>query len=72
MSRETITDFRGRNIAYIETDSQGNKVVYDFYKRILGKYDARADRTYDFYGRIIAHGDGTGILISQQTAVPNV
>ena len=60
-----IRDFYSRIIGYIETDDQGNKVVKDFYRRTLGKYDAKADVTRDFYNRIISKGDITASLLTR-------
>jgi len=34
-----------------------DKVVRDFYGRILGRYDSNQDVTRDFYGRIVSKGD---------------
>ena len=60
---QTIRDFYNRIIGYIETDQHGNKVDKDFYRRVLGKYDAKQDVTRDFYNRIIAKGDITASLL---------
>lgn len=60
---QTIRDFGGRIVGYIETDGQGNKTVRDFSRIILGTYDKRNNVTRDFYGRIVAKGDATGSLI---------
>lgn len=60
---QTIRDFNGRIVGYIETDAQGNKVIRDFYKVILGRYDKKNNVTRDFYGRIVARGDASASLI---------
>lgn len=60
---QTIRDFYNRIIGYIETDDKGNKIAKDFYRRIVGKYDAKQDVTRDFYNRIIAKGDLTAALL---------
>lgn len=52
-------------IAKIETDTQGNKIVKDFYGKVLGRYDARTNTTKDFYGRVLAKGDAVGMLIHE-------
>lgn len=62
--KETIKDFYGTILGYVETDSQGNKTIRDFYGTIKGYYDAKQNVTKDFYGRIIAHGDCTGMLLN--------
>lgn len=58
-----IKDWTGYILGFVETDEQGNKVVYDFYNRILGRYDKKQDVTKDFYGRLIAKGDQSSMLI---------
>ena len=59
-----IRDFYGRIIARVEEKPNGDKVIRDFYNRILDYYVASRDVTTDFYNRVIGHGDCTGILIS--------
>ena len=63
-NRLTIKDWTGKIIGYIETQSNGDKVVKDFYQRILGRYDESMDVTKDFYGRIVAKGDQSSMLFS--------
>ena len=65
VDKQVIKDWRGKIIGYIETDNQGNKIVRDFYRRILGKYDKRTNITKDFYGRKIAKGDQCGLLLAR-------
>ncbi len=60
----TIRDFTGKIIGFIETDTLGNKIVRDFYGRIVGKYDKKTDTTRDFYGRIIARGDQSPMMLN--------
>jgi hypothetical protein len=60
---QTIKDFSGRIIGFIETDIRGNKIIRDFYRRIKGYYDAQQDVTRDFYKRIIARGDCSSMLL---------
>lgn len=63
MQEEIIREFSGKIIGYIQIDNKGNKVVRDFYRRILGKYDKASNTTRDFYGRIIARGDQSSMLL---------
>ena len=64
---ERICDFYGRCIGTIETLGNGDKVVKDFYGRILGHYEKSANVTKDFYGRILFHGDmASALLITQR------
>ena len=44
-SRETIRDWTGKIIGFIDTDNEGNKTVRDFYGRITGRYDKRFNVT---------------------------
>ena len=61
---QIVRDFYNRIIGYIETDSIGNKIVKNYYKRILGRYDKKHDVTRDFYNRIIGKGDLSSMLLS--------
>lgn len=63
MQEEIIREFSGKIIGYIQIDNKGNKVVRDFYRRILGKYDKASNTTRDFYGRIVARGDQSSMLL---------
>lgn len=63
MEKIAIRDFYNRIIGYIETDSKGNKTVRDWRNVIQGYYYKSDDTTRDFYRRIIAKGDQTGMLI---------
>ena len=63
MDRQVIKAFSGKILGYIYIDPQGNKVVKDFYQRILGYYKKNNNITTDFYGRIIARGDASASLI---------
>ena len=63
VDKQTIRDFHGRVIGYIETDANGDKRAYDFYRRKLGFYMKSTNTTHDFYGRVVARGDATASLI---------
>lgn len=63
MKEETIKDWRGKIIGYIQVDNKGNKILRNFYRKILGRYDKITDTTKDFYGRKIGHGDQLLILL---------
>lgn len=56
-TKEPIKDWQGKILGFMETESNGNKVLRDFYGRILGKYDRSLDVTRDFYGRQVGKGD---------------
>jgi len=64
--RETIKDFYGKIIGFVETDNQGNKRVTDRYGRYCGTYYKRLNQTKNRYGRIVAIGDNIGLLLTAQ------
>ena len=55
--RETLKDWIGKITGYVDTDSNGNKALYDWQHKKLGRYDKNLDVTRDFYGRVVAKGD---------------
>ena len=65
VDKQKIKSWEGRIIGWVETDDKGNKVVRDFYGKIIGRYDKRADVTRDFYGRLVAKGDQTSFLLGR-------
>lgn len=67
IKKEKIRDWTGKIIGFVETDSvTGNKVIRDFYGRIVGKYDKRADVTRDFYGNKVARGDQLLMMLNRK------
>lgn len=63
MQEETLRDFYGKIIGYVQTTPSGDKVYRDFYRKIVARYIKASNRTIDFYGRIIGYGDiGTSLL----------
>ena len=60
---ERITDNYGRCLGTIETDGRGDKVVKDFYGKILGRYERSSNVTKDVYGKILYHGDMAAALL---------
>lgn len=64
-NEETIREFSGKVIGYIETKPNGDKVVRDFYRRLLGTYNKKLNVTKDFYGRTIARGDLSSMLLKK-------
>lgn len=62
-STETIRDFYGVIIGFIETDDRGDKTARDFYRRIIGYYDKKQNVTRDFYHKIVAKGDAVVGLV---------
>ena len=66
MKEITIKTKGFRVVGYILVDEKGNKTVMDFYRRILGYYDAGSDSVRDFHGRVIAYGDAAAILLKNE------
>lgn len=66
MTEETLRDFYGKIIGYIETAPNGNKTLRNFYRQILGRYDKSSNTTRDFYGRIVARGDQLMMLLNSK------
>jgi hypothetical protein len=63
---EIIRDFPSLKIlGYVRTQANGDKIAFNFQKRILGYYRAKYDHTTDWTGRIIAKGDTVVSLIYQ-------
>ncbi len=62
---QIIRNAAGRVILKIETEPNGNKIVRDFYGRVVGRYDKKNDVTRDFYGRIVARGDNCGMFATK-------
>ena len=63
IGRETIREFSGVIIGYLEHESNGDIIVRDFSGRNLGKYEASSDTTKDFYGRILYRGNMAAALL---------
>lgn len=61
--RETIREFGGRIIGYLDHESNGDITVRSFGGQILGRYTARDDTTRDFGGRILYHGNMAAALL---------
>lgn len=57
MAKEAIKDWQGKILGWVETESNGNKILRDFPGRILGKYNRSLNITQDFYGRKVGNGD---------------
>lgn len=64
MQEDVIKDWTGKIIGYIQTDAYGNKVIRDFYRKVLGTYNKKQNVTRNFYGRIIAKGDQSSMLFN--------
>ena len=63
---EIIRDFPSLKIlGYVRTQANGDKIAFNFQKRILGYYRAKYDHTTDWQGRILSKGDTVVSLIYQ-------
>ena len=58
-----IKDFHGRIIGYIDEKGNGDKWVYSWGGRLLGKYLKSENVTRDWYGHNIAKGDVASSLL---------
>lgn len=67
--RETLKDYYGRIIGYIDTKPNGDQTGYDFYQRIVGYYQKQQNVTTDFYRRIVAQGNTLSGLIYQANTI---
>lgn len=65
MDEQVIKDWRGKIIGFIQTYSNGDAKVLDFYRRVLGTYNKTLDVTKDFYGRIVAKGNQLSMLLNR-------
>ena len=63
VNRTSIREFSGKIIGYVDLDTTCDKIVRDFYGKILGRYDKKQNVTRDFYGKIIAYGDQAAMLL---------
>lgn len=61
--RETIRDFNGSIIGYLEHESNGDITVRNFTGQILGRYEKSSDTTKDFYGKILFRGNMAPALL---------
>lgn len=65
IQRDKIKDWTGKIIGFIDTDTvTGNKIIRDFYGKIQGKYNKRLNITQDFYGRTVAKGDQSAMMLT--------
>jgi len=57
MARESVKDWMGRILGWVDTNSDGNQIAYNFGLRVLAKYDAQRNITTDFAGRKLSEGN---------------
>ena len=61
--RETIREFSGVIIGYLDHESNGDITVKTFGGKILGRYRKSDDTTVDFYGKILYRGNMAPALL---------
>lgn len=61
--KETIRDFYGVILGYIDVNYNGDKTVTNFNGKILGYYKKSSNYTTDFYGKILYKGDMASALL---------
>lgn len=67
MTIDYIKTFDNKILGIIETAPNGDQTAKDYPSyRILGYYRASQNKTFDFYGRIIARGNALVSLIYQE------
>ncbi len=67
MSRETIKNFSGQIIAYIDTSSDGTQTLKNYSGTILGYYNPKRNITQNYSGKILAEGNALGMLIPNES-----
>ncbi len=65
MSKQYVRDGSYRVVGSIDSLADGNQRGYDAQFRVVGRYDCRADRTYDSQGRNVGNGNQLVGLIWQ-------
>ena len=66
MTTQWIKDAKGKIIAKIQTEPNGDMRISDPCGRVLGKYSKSTNLTTDIYGRVIARGECLTMLIGRQ------
>lgn len=61
--RETIREFSGMIVGYLDHESNGDITVRTFTGKILGRYERSSDTTKDFYGKILYRGNMAPALL---------
>lgn len=60
-----IYDAYGRGIGRIRLVGNGDKDVYDYFGHKLGSYIWNTNTTYDAFGRVVARGDASTMLLKK-------
>ena len=62
-SRETIREYSGMIVGYLDHENNGDITVRKFNGQIVGRYYASEDLTKDFYGKILYRGNMAAALL---------
>lgn len=63
MGRETIKNWSGQILAYLDTDNEGEQTLRDYGGKILGYYKPRQNVTQTYSGTILSYGNTLSMLI---------
>jgi len=63
--RETIRDFFGKIIAYIDYKENGDQELRNYQQTVLGRYIVSKNTTTDYFGKILSRGNTLVGLIKQ-------
>ena len=61
--RETIRDYGGMIVGYLDHESNGDITVRGYNGLILGRYDKASDTTRSYSGRILYRGNMAAALL---------
>ena len=65
--RETIRDYAGMIIGYLDHESNGDITVRGYNGMLLGRYEKSSDTTKDISGRILYRGNMAPALLVIRT-----
>lgn len=63
MPLETIRDTHNRVMGYLAMDDHGNGIARDAHMKLLGRYNAERDFTYDAHNRPFGRSNQLSALI---------
>lgn len=63
MHLETIRDSHHQVIGYIATDARGHGTARDAHLRLLGRYNAQRDVTYDAHNQLVGQTNLLAALV---------
>lgn len=61
--RETIREYSGMIVGYLDHESNGDITVRGYNEMILGRYDKASDTTRNYAGRILYRGNMAAALL---------